>query len=99
MLEDTPEMKEKIRQLPVSFIWGVGRVTDKALLSYGIKTIGDLFNVPLETLKARFGEAMGQFMHDMASGLDIREVIQHVVSPNQWEERSHLLKISTTCRH
>ncbi len=75
VLEDTPEMKEKIRLLPVSFIWGVGRVTDKALLSYGIKTIGDLFNVPLETLKARFGEAMGRFMHDMASGTDMREVI------------------------
>jgi DNA polymerase IV len=74
VLEDTPEMKEKIMQLPVSFIWGVGRVTDKALLSYGIKTIGDLFNIPIETLKTRFGEAMGQFMHDMASGLDNREV-------------------------
>lgn len=74
VLEDTPEMKEKIMQLPVSFIWGVGRVTDKALLSYGIKTIGDLFNIPIETLKARFGEAMGQFMHDMANGLDSREV-------------------------
>jgi len=75
ILEDTPEMKEKIRQLPVSFIWGVGRVTDRALLSYGIKTIGDLFNIPIETLKARFGESMGQFMHDMSAGIDGREVI------------------------
>jgi DNA polymerase-4 len=77
VLEKTPEMIEKIRQLPVSFIWGVGRVTDKALNSMGIKTIGDLAKIPPDALKAKFGDSLGKFMHEMANGIDNREVIPY----------------------
>jgi len=77
VLENTPEMIEKIRQFPVSFIWGVGRVTDKALNSMGIKTIGDLAKIPPGSLKAKFGDSLGRFMHEMANGIDDREVIAY----------------------
>ncbi|MBN1298141.1 MAG: DNA polymerase IV [Actinobacteria bacterium] len=75
VLENSPEMIEKIRHLPVSFIWGVGRVTDKSLGSMGIKTIGDLARMPAGFLKDKFGESMGGFMHEMALGIDNRKVI------------------------
>jgi DNA polymerase-4 len=77
VLENSPEMIKKIRMLPVSYIWGVGRVTDKSLSSLGIKTIGDLSKIPVEVLKAKFGDSLGKFMHDMANGTDDREVIPY----------------------
>ncbi len=77
VLENSPGMIEKIRKLPVSYIWGVGRVTDKSLSSLGIKTIGDLSKIPLEVLKTKFGDSLGRFMHDMANGVDDREVIPY----------------------
>ncbi len=77
VLENTPEMIEKIRMLPVSFIWGVGRVTDSALASFGIKTIGDLAKMPPDILKAKFGDAMGQFMSDMSNGTDNRNIVPY----------------------
>jgi DNA polymerase IV len=75
VLENTPEMISKIRKLPVSFIWGVGRVTDKSLDMMGIKTIGDLSKMPPEVLRKKFGESMGNFMHEMSCGIDNRCVI------------------------
>ncbi|MBM3706260.1 MAG: DNA polymerase IV [Actinobacteria bacterium] len=77
VLGNTPEMTEKIMKLPVSFIWGVGRVTGKTLSSMGIKTIGDLAKIPFEALKAKFGDSMGKFMYEMARGIDNREVIPY----------------------
>lgn len=76
ILENTPDMMEKIKLLPVSSIWGVGRVTEENLIKMGIKTIGDVANTPLEFLRLKFGE-MGEFMHKMANGIDNREVIPY----------------------
>lgn len=74
MLENTPDMIKKIRLLPVSSIWGVGRTTEEDLAGIGIKTIGELADTPLEFLRLKFGE-MGEFMHNMANGVDNRAVI------------------------
>lgn len=76
VLENTPDMMEKIKLLPVSSIWGVGRVTEENLIKMGIKTIGDIANTPLEFLRLKFGE-MGEFMHKMANGIDNREVVPY----------------------
>ena len=46
----------------------------KTLKSMGIKTIGDVAITPQEILKNKFGE-IGKIMHDMANGIDKREVI------------------------
>lgn len=77
VLENSPEMIEKIRRLPVSYVWGVGRVTCEGLNSMGIKTIGDLSKIPVEILKARFGQSLGNFMNEMSNGIDDREVIPY----------------------
>lgn len=76
VLENTPDMIEKIRLLPVSSIWGVGRVTEENLTKIGIKTIGEIADTPLEFLRLKFGE-MGEFIHKMANGIDNREVIPY----------------------
>ena len=77
VLENSPEMIEKIRRLPVSYVWGVGRVTCEGLNSMGIKTIGDLSKIPVEILKARFGQSLGNFMNEMSNGIDDREIIPY----------------------
>lgn len=77
VLENSPEMIEKIRRLPVSYVWGVGRVTCEGLNSMGIKTISDLSKIPVEILKARFGQSLGKFMTEMSNGIDDREVIPY----------------------
>ena len=76
VLDNTPDIIEKIRLLPVSSIWGVGRVTEESLAKMGIKTIGEIADTPLEILRLKFKE-MGEFMHNMASGIDNREVVPY----------------------
>ncbi|HAJ95668.1 MAG TPA: DNA polymerase IV [Actinobacteria bacterium] len=74
VLEGTDEVLRKIKLLPVSYIWGVGNVTNKELKSMGIETIGDLADTPIGLIEARFGEP-GRSMHNMSNGIDNREVV------------------------
>ena len=73
VLENTREVMEKVKLLPVSYIWGVGRVTGEELKSMGIETIGDLAGTPLVIIENKFGD-LGRTMHEMANGIDNRKV-------------------------
>ena len=59
--------------LPVSRLWGVGRVTGASLEEMGISTIGQLASLPPEYLEARFGPG-GRSLQDLALGRDERAV-------------------------
>ena len=59
--------------LPVSRLWGVGRVTGDGLEAMGVSTIGQLAAVPVAYLAARFGES-GRSLHDLSLGRDDRAV-------------------------
>jgi DNA polymerase-4 len=59
--------------LPVSRLWGVGRVTGASLEEMGISTIGQLASLPLQYLEARFGSG-GRSLQDLALGRDDRAV-------------------------
>ena len=59
--------------LPVSRLWGVGRVTGAGLDAMGISTIGQLAAIPVAYLEARFGDG-GRALHDLAFGRDDRMV-------------------------
>jgi len=76
VLEDKKRVIEKIKLLPISYLWGVGRVTGQDLRSMGVKTIGDIASMPVDILKAKFGE-IGEIMHNMANGIDNRKVIPY----------------------
>jgi nucleotidyltransferase/DNA polymerase involved in DNA repair len=70
----TDEDKVKVlAPLPVSKIWGVGKVTEKHLHDCGIRTIGDLQQYPLDALQARVGN-MASHLRALAMGADDREV-------------------------
>jgi DNA polymerase-4 len=64
---------EFLAPLPVSRLWGVGRVTASSLESMGIRTIGQLARVPERHLIARFGQG-GRELGNLARGVDERAV-------------------------
>jgi nucleotidyltransferase/DNA polymerase involved in DNA repair len=59
--------------LPVSKIWGVGKVTEKQLHDLGILTMGDLQRLPIAELHQRVGNS-AEHLHALALGEDDREV-------------------------
>jgi DNA polymerase-4 len=70
----TEEDKQRVLDpLPVSRIWGVGKVTEKALKSKGIDTIRQLREAPPETLRRVFGYQTPHVLR-LAQGVDNREV-------------------------
>jgi DNA polymerase-4 len=71
-----------LHPLPISALWGVGGKTEEALRNRGYATVGDLANTPIDVLKRLIGEAAGQRLHDLAWGIDPREVIL------RWDEKS-----------
>ncbi len=70
----TEENKQQILDpLPVSRIWGVGKVTEKALKSKGINTIRQLREAPAEVLRSIFGDQTPHVLR-LAQGVDNRPV-------------------------
>ncbi len=59
--------------LPVGRIWGVGKVTEKALRGLGVRTIGELRRVSREVLDRRFGST-GKLLWELCRGIDERPV-------------------------
>jgi DNA polymerase-4 len=74
LLEVPPErVREFLRPLPVGRLWGVGPVTEAALRSAGIATVGDLAAADPDRLARRVGAAAGM-LHRLALGEDVRDV-------------------------
>jgi len=70
----TEENKQQILgPLPVSRIWGVGKVTEKALTSKGIDTVKQLQETPADILRNIFGDQTSHMLR-LAQGVDNREV-------------------------
>jgi DNA polymerase-4 len=67
------EEESFLRGLPISRLWGVGKVTEAELRGMGIETIGRLAATPRELLERRFGKN-GLLLHDLAHGRDDRPV-------------------------
>ncbi|MBP9854604.1 MAG: DNA polymerase IV [Candidatus Omnitrophica bacterium] len=60
--------------LPVEKIWGVGEHTQSALKEMNIVKVGDLAKTPVNMLIKKFG-IHGEHLHQLANGIDEREVI------------------------
>jgi DNA polymerase IV len=55
--------------MPIRKLWGVGAVTGNELARLGIRTIGDLAALPVESLRQRFG-SQGEALWRAAHGID-----------------------------
>ncbi|MBL7689748.1 MAG: DNA polymerase IV [Bdellovibrionaceae bacterium] len=68
------QVAEFVRTLPVTRIWGVGRVTAERMHRMGIKTCADLQGYSVTQLIEKFGQ-FGTSLYDYARGIDNREVV------------------------
>ncbi|MEI6166166.1 MAG: DNA polymerase IV [bacterium] len=77
-----PEIMAFLAPLPVTKMWGIGKVTGAHLEKEGLKVIGQLQALDMRTMERLFGKAGAADMADLARGRDSRPVITH------WEEKS-----------
>lgn len=68
------EIQRFLAPLSVRSIYGVGGTLAKHLNLLGIRTIGDLQNIPLKALVGLLGENTAEHLHMLAFGYDEREV-------------------------
>ncbi|MBT2499769.1 DNA polymerase IV [Agromyces sp. ISL-38] len=63
-----------LHPLPVSALWGVGRVTEESLLRLGLRTVGDVATMPHDALQRAVGPALAARLERLANGIDPRDV-------------------------
>jgi DNA polymerase-4 len=68
------EVESFLPPLPVSRLPGVGKVTEARLEKLGIRTVGDLQGLALQTLEDRFGRH-GVRLYELARGIDDSPVV------------------------
>jgi DNA polymerase-4 len=66
-----------LHPLPVAALWGVGDKTEEVLARLGLRTVGDLAQTPVSTLKRALGPAAGAHLSALAWGRDERSVTPH----------------------
>jgi len=74
---------------PVRALWGVGPATQKRLDRYGIRTIGELAALPLETVVSSLGPALGRHLHDLAWARDPRSVVPSQAAKSVGHEETY----------
>lgn len=66
-----------LHPLPIAALWGVGERTEQSLARLGVRTVGDLARIPVETLQHELGQAVGAHLAALAWGRDERRVTPH----------------------
>jgi DNA polymerase-4 len=75
-----------LRPLPVGRLWGVGPVTQAALMQAGIATVGDLAASPPRLLATAVGPRVAEHLRRLASGRDARMVEPDLAAKSYGEE-------------
>ena len=68
---------EFLHPLPLSRLWGVGKVTQEKLIELGLRTIGDVAGYPEAVLCKKLGPGIGAHIAALARGEDLRHVDPH----------------------
>ncbi len=69
-----PAVLDFVRPLPVTVLPGVGSRTAERLHRLGVRTVADLADTPLDTLRRGVGAAVAEHLQHLAHGLDPRAV-------------------------
>jgi DNA polymerase-4 len=78
---------EFLEPLPVSRLWGVGRVTNRKFEKLGIRTVGQLRQLSEDILRDHFGHA-GEHLWQLAHGIDPRRVVPDVEAKSISHEKT-----------
>jgi DNA polymerase-4 len=70
-------VREFLDPLPVKALWGAGERTVETLLRLGVRTVGELAELPVEVLSRVLGEAHAQTLFELARGADGRSVVPY----------------------
>ena len=70
----TDAIEAFLEPLPVSRLWGVGKVSNRDLAEMGVYTIGDLRRLPEDLLVSRFAKSAAHWAR-LARGIDDRRVV------------------------
>jgi DNA polymerase-4 len=71
---DPDKIRDFLDPIPISRMWGVGKVTHEAFLQLGIRTFKDLSLMSMDLLEQKFG-IHGLKMRQLSMGLNDRDVI------------------------
>jgi DNA polymerase-4 len=66
---------EFLRPLPVQSLWGVGRATLAKLTGLGVRTVGELADLPEYAVIGALGTSVGGHLHRLSNGIDDRPVV------------------------
>jgi DNA polymerase-4 len=66
-----------LHPLPAAALWGVGERAAQVLARLGLRTVGDLAQTPVATLRREFGDAVGIHLASLAWARDDRPVTPH----------------------
>jgi len=72
---EADEIRKFLAPLPVSRIWGVGKVTEQVLHQAGFRRIEDLQMVSVQTLVPIVGPALADHIGKLAHGIDDRPLV------------------------
>ncbi|MEO5884231.1 MAG: DNA polymerase IV, partial [Candidatus Limnocylindrales bacterium] len=81
--------------LPIGRLWGVGEKTAAALADFGVRTIGDLADLPRDVVVRRFGKHGGALV-ERARGIDADPV--HEGDPAKSVGHEHTFDVDTSDR-
>ena len=59
-----------LHPLPIGALWGVGERTAEQLRRLGLRTVGEVAEMPRATLQHALGQAVGGHLHELAWGRD-----------------------------
>lgn len=69
------ESLDFFHSLPIRRLWGVGEATARRLHGLGIRTVGELAEIPAEHLRPVVGRAAAEHLGTLASGVDDRPIV------------------------
>lgn len=85
--------RDIVWSLPAADLLYIGRATGRKLSTMGVKTIGELANMPRRYLASTFGK-VGEMLHDYANGLDSSKVLR----PDEYNAAKSIGNGTTTPR-